>query len=58
MASLQSVGTKASAYLRYLISSIASRVREIKRSHPDRPVILVGWGIGAAINCQVNLTQL
>ena len=53
MASLHTEGTKTSAYLRHMISSIASRVRDIKRNHPDRPVILIGWGIAAAINCQV-----
>jgi hypothetical protein len=37
-----------------MISSIASRVRDLKRSS-DRPIILIGWGISAAINCQVNI---
>lgn len=54
LAQLQSDGTKASTYLRHMISSIAARVRDIKRANPERPVILVGWGIGAAINCQVS----
>ena len=31
----------------------ASKIRDIKRGHGDRPIILVGWGVAAAINCTI-----
>ena len=33
--------------------STAGKIRDLKRSHPDRPLILVGWGVAAAINCTI-----
>ncbi len=45
--------TKAGPYLHRMIMTTASKIRDIKRGHPDRPIILVGWGLGAAINCTI-----
>ena len=36
-----------------MIMSTAGKIRDLKRSHPDRPLILVGWGVAAAINCTI-----
>ena len=32
---------------------IANSVKDIKQKNPNRPIILVGWGAAAAVNCQV-----
>lgn len=29
------------------------QVREIKNTNPDRPLVLMGWGVGAAIAAHV-----
>lgn len=39
-------------FLHKMVTDIIAKIREVKRAN-DRPVILVGWGVGAAINCQV-----
>ena len=45
--------TKIGPYLHRMITTIGSKIREIKKNHADRPIILVGWGVGAAINCTI-----
>ena len=45
--------TKIGPYLHRMIMTTASKIRDIKRGHPDRPIILIGWGIAAAINCTI-----
>lgn len=43
----------ASDYLKIMMLEIAMKIREVKKRQPDRPIVLVGWGIAAAINCQL-----
>ena len=45
--------TPVGQFLQQMITAVTARVRELRRTNPDRPVILVGWGVGAAVNCQV-----
>lgn len=45
--------TKIGPYLHRMIMTTASKIRDIKRGHPDRPIILIGWGVAAAINCTI-----
>ena len=45
--------TSVTTYVYQLIMKIANTVKEIKQKNPNRPIILVGWGAAAAINCQV-----
>jgi hypothetical protein len=45
--------TKIGPYLHKMIMTTAGKIRDIKRGHPDRPIILVGWGVAAAINCTI-----
>ena len=40
-------------YLHQMVSATLNKVREIKNSSGDRPVIIVGWGPGAAIAAHV-----
>ena len=45
--------TSVTTYVYQLIMNIANTVKELKQKNPARPIILVGWGAAAAINCQV-----
>ena len=36
-----------------MVTDTIAKVREAKKA--DKAVILVGWGVAAAINCQVRL---
>ena len=45
--------TNISTYLHKLVSAVLTRIRDAKRNNSERPIILAGWGVGAAINCQV-----
>lgn len=46
------------ACLEQLITATKSKVAEAKSEHPRRPVVLVGWRSGAALACQVAVTEL
>ena len=37
-----------------MVTDTIAKVREVKKAS-DKSVILVGWGVAAAINCQVRL---
>lgn len=45
--------TKIGPYLHKMITTTAAKIRDIRRGHPERPIILVGWGVAAAINCTI-----
>ena len=47
--------THIATFLHKLITSVLTRIRDAKRNNSERPIILMGWGVGAAINCQVGL---
>ena len=49
---------KMSTYLYKLIKSLLLKIQELKAAHPSRPLILAGWGVAAAINCQVASMDL
>ncbi len=49
--------TPVGQFLQQMIAVVTARVREVRRLHPDRPVILIGWGVGAAVNCQVAVME-
>ena len=49
---------KSGHFLFRYVLNIIQRVRDLKRTGGgDRPVVLVGWGVGAAINCQVAVME-
>ena len=39
------------AFLHQMVTDTIAKVREVKKA--DKSVILVGWGVAAAVNCQV-----
>lgn len=45
--------TPVNFYLHQMVSATLSKIREIKSSSGDRPVVVVGWGPGAAIAAHV-----
>ena len=45
--------TKIGPYLYKTIMTAAAKIRDIRRGHSDRPIILIGWGVAAAINCAI-----
>ena len=45
--------TGVNFYLHQMVSATLNKVREIKAGSGDRPVIVVGWGPGAAIAAHV-----
>ena len=45
--------TPVTTYVYQLIMKIANTVKDLKQKNPNRPIILVGWGAAAAVNCQV-----
>lgn len=46
--------TEISRFIQRVVSVTITRIRDIKRSgHQDRPIFLFGWGVAAAINCQI-----
>ena len=50
---LHPIETRIGPYLHKMIMNTASKIRDIKRGHPERPIILIGWGVAAAINCTI-----
>jgi len=51
--SLAASGTPIGGFLQKMITVVSSKLKEVKRGNPDKPIVLVGWGVGAAINCHV-----
>jgi len=47
------VKTLVNHYLHQMVSATLGKVREIKNTNGDRPVVLLGWGVGAAIAAHV-----
>ncbi len=46
--------TKVATFLHKLVEMVLSKAREVRRAHgSERPIILIGWGVGAAVNCHV-----
>ena len=39
-----------------MVTDTIAKVREVKKA--DKSVILVGWGVAAAVNCQVKISAL
>ena len=37
-----------------MVTDTIAKVREVKKA--DKSVILVGWGVAAAVNCQVRFS--
>ncbi|GFT42806.1 KAT8 regulatory NSL complex subunit 3 [Nephila pilipes] len=44
-------------YLEQMILSIRNKVTELKNHYPNRPLILLGWTIGALIACHIALQE-
>ncbi|KFM75217.1 KAT8 regulatory NSL complex subunit 3, partial [Stegodyphus mimosarum] len=40
-----------------IVTSVRNKVAEIKNQYPNRPVILLGWTVGALIACHVALLE-
>jgi len=47
------IKTLVNSYLHQMVSATLGKVREIKNTNGDRPVVLLGWGVGAAIAAHV-----
>jgi len=47
------VKTLVNHYLHQMVSATLSKVREIKNTSGERPLVLLGWGVGAAIAAHV-----
>ena len=47
------VKTLVNSYLHQMVSATLGKVREIKNTNGDRPIVLLGWGVGAAIAAHV-----
>jgi len=47
------VRTSVNFYLHQMVSATLNKVREIKNANSDRPIVVVGWGPGAAIAAHV-----
>eukprot|EP00095_Tigriopus_kingsejongensis_P001974 maker-scaffold886_size84816-snap-gene-0.32 protein:Tk01974 transcript:maker-scaffold886_size84816-snap-gene-0.32-mRNA-1 annotation:"hypothetical protein L798_06361" len=46
--------TEMSRFIQRVVSVTINRIRDIKRNgNQDRPIFLMGWGVAAAINCQI-----
>ncbi len=44
--------TRVGNYLNQLVTEVIAKIREVKKESGGRPILLVGWGVGAAVNCQ------
>ncbi len=40
--------------LDHMIQAVKTKVLELKTHFPNRPIVLIGWGVGALIACEVN----
>ena len=45
--------TLVNYYLHQMVSATLNKVREIRSASPERPLVLLGWGVGAAIAAHV-----
>ncbi|GIY88183.1 KAT8 regulatory NSL complex subunit 3 [Caerostris darwini] len=44
-------------YLEQMLKNIRNKVTELKNHYPNRPLILLGWTIGALIACHIALQE-
>ncbi len=41
--------------LDHMIQAVKTKVLELKTHFPNRPIVLIGWGVGALIACEVKI---
>lgn len=51
------IGVSVDQCLEHIIGAVRTKVVELKNHYPNRPIILLGWTIGALIACHVALAE-
>jgi len=41
-----------------MINTVRAKILEVKGNYKDRPIVLIGWHIGAVVSCHVALMEL
>nr|XP_054766678.1 KAT8 regulatory NSL complex subunit 3-like [Lytechinus pictus] len=50
-------GITVGQYLEHMIASVRTKVSELKTNFHNRPIVLLGWSVGALIACHVSLVE-
>ncbi|XP_064599925.1 KAT8 regulatory NSL complex subunit 3-like [Liolophura sinensis] len=43
--------------LEQLVGAVRTKIQELKSHFPNRPIVLLGWSVGASIACQVSMME-
>ncbi|XP_050395234.2 KAT8 regulatory NSL complex subunit 3 [Patella vulgata] len=51
-------GVSITQCLEHMIGAVKAKVLELKNHFPNKPIVLIGWNVGASVACQVASTEL